>query len=465
MLPYQHRKPDNGLMNLRMVPLRLVHLSFWIVATLVCGCTEIPPPPSSQMFAEWASEHAVPIDSLDAPLGEAELGSLQEAVGDARVVGIGESRHDTREQLLMKGIFVRHLIEDLGFRALILEESYPHAELLDRYVASGDGDIRVLMNSLAGWYLWDTEEMLDLVQWIWQINQDRPLDKRVRILGMDITAPALGIQEVLNSLEDAGVSTELNGRSLGLNLQQGDFWPGTWERYSALSDEDRTELSDNYGKLEEILNTERPKLVASLSESEYERMLLLGEIGEIGNALFSSSSREEGGEIREHGMAKTILWILEHEIPGEKAIVWSHNLHVAKSTFRMPGLAEGALTPMGFHLSQSLGNTYISVGGTFGTGSYPSSLPPGERAFEAVPIEVVDGALSEAKMPLFFLDLREAQPGSHASTWLQQDRAWRAQDSQSWLMPGKAFDLVYFVNVISRSQPTPLALQRFQSLR
>jgi hypothetical protein len=42
---------------------------------------------------------------------------------------------------------------------------------------------------------------------------------------------------------------------------------------------------------------------------------------------------------------------------------------------------------------------------------------------------------------------------------------WKAQDSQAVLVPGAAFDLVYLVNVISRSQPTPLALERFQSLR
>lgn len=450
--------------SLRMVLSKSVFPLGFIVAVLACGCTEVPPP-GSRAFVEWAAENAISIESLDSPLAEADVDFIRGAVGGARVVGIGESRHDTREQLLLKKLLVRHLVEDLGFRALILEESFSHAELLDRYVTSGDGDIRVLMNSLAGWYLWDTEEMLELVQWIWQINQGRQPDQKVRILGMDITAPAMGVREVLDKSETAEVGLTLDGQSLGLNLHQGDFWPGTWERYSALSDERRNELSENYGKLTEVLNEQKARLVAAFSENEYERMLLLGEIGKIGNDLFSSSSREEGGDIRERGMARTILWILEYELAGEKAIIWSHNLHIARSPFRMPGLADGVLTPMGFHLNRSLEEAYISIGGAFGSGSYPANLPPGERSFDVAPEDVMDGALARVGVPLFLMDLRGTQQNRSVSSWLHEEREWNAQDSRALLVPGTAFDLVYYVNVISRSQPTPLALQRFQSLR
>ena len=122
-------------------------------------------------------------------------------------------------------MLVRYLIEDLGFRVLILEESVPHAESLDRYVTSGEGDLRGVMNRLAGWYLWDTEEMLEVVQWVRNFNEDREPDQQVRIFGVDITAPALGVQGVLESLEIAGVDTGLDACALGLDLQQGDFWP------------------------------------------------------------------------------------------------------------------------------------------------------------------------------------------------------------------------------------------------
>ncbi|NOY06651.1 MAG: erythromycin esterase family protein [Chlorobi bacterium] len=433
-----------------------------LAATLASSCAKTQPS-ESRAFIEWVSKNAIAVESYDSPLPGEELASLRKAIGPARVVGMGESRHDTREQLLLKGLLVRHLIEDLGFRALILEESFPHAEALDRYVASGEGDLREIMNRLAGWYLWDTEEMLDLVRWIRQFNEGCEPGRKVRVFGMDITAPAPGVQSVLDFLHGSGTGTQLNAKALGLDLQRGDFWPDTWKRYAALSDERRRELSDNYDVLVETLKLEKAKLVDSSSGKEFERMLLLAEIGRSGNALFSSANREEGGAVRERGMVETILWILDREIAGEKAIIWSHNLHVSKSTFRMPGLAEGTLQPMGVQLSEELGDAYVAIGGTFGKGSYSADLPPGEREFAEVSEDVMDGALGKVGEPVFLIDLRGAEADSAANEWLQEEREWRAQDSRAVQVPGAAFDLVYFVRNVSRSHPTPLALRRFQS--
>ena len=434
-----------------------------VLAALACGCAKTKHT-DSQAFIEWVSEKFIAVESLDAPLSGVSIESFREAIGSARVVGMGESRHDTREQLLLKSLLVRNLIEDLGFRSLILEESITHAESLDRYVTYGEGDLRNLMNSLAGWYLWDTEEMLELVEWIRQFNMGCEPGQEVRIVGMDITAPAVGVQAVVDYLRAAGTDMHLDTTSLGLDLQRGDYWPSTWQRYAASSDERRRDLMENYQKLIEAMESGRVELVASTSEDQFERLLWLAEIGKMGNTLFSSSSREEGGAIRERGMAQTVLRHLEREIPGEKAIIWSHNLHVARSTFRMPDLAEGTLEPMGVLLSKELGDSYLAIGGSFGEGSYGPGLPPGERSFPAASGDVFDGALTEVGVPVFLIDLREVEENSGASRWLRQDRELRAQDSWSVLVPSAAFDLVYFVKSISRSQPTPLALRRFQSL-
>jgi len=420
--------------------------------------------PGPHVVAEWASTHAVAVDRLDFSAPVAGLEELRSSIGSARIVGLGESRHDTREQLILKGMLVRFLVEDLGFRALILEESVPHAESLDRYVTSGEGDLRELMNGLAGWYLWDTEEMAEVIRWVRDFNADRQPDQHVRIFGVDITAPALGVESVLEALEIAGVETRIDTRALGLDLQQGDFWPTTWERYAALSDQRRQELGDAYDELISVVTAQRTRIVAALSDQAYERTLQMAEIGRVGSALFSSATREEGGAIRERGMAQATLRILDREIPGERAILWAHNLHVATSTFRMPGLAEGALEPMGVQLRDELGDAYIAIGGTFGSGTYPADLPPGERVFEVASEDVMDGALAGVDVPIFLIDLRGVEQSSAAARWLQQDREWIAQDSRAVLAPSAAFDLVYYVQEISRSQPTPLALQRFRTL-
>jgi len=436
----------------------------FLLATFAFGCAQTTSS-EGKAFIGWASGQAIEIEALDLPLPDKALLSLRTAIGSATVVGIGESRHDTREQLLLKGLLVRHMIEDLGFRVFILEESCPHVEPLNHYVISGDGDLRRIMNDLAGWYLWDTEEMLELFQWMRQFNQGREADEMVRVFGMDITAPALGVFGVIKFLEDAGLEVGLNEQDLGLDLQQGDFWPATWERYASLSNDQRTELKGNHLKLSETLVAERTRLIASTSEKAYEHALFMAEIGRTGNDFFSSPDRTVGGEIREQGMAGAALWYLDNEVPGSKAIIWAHNLHVATSTFRMPELMDGTLSPMGIQMREALGDDYIAIGAAFGQGSYSSDLPPGQRLFERASTEVMDGALSEVGLSNFLLDIRNVENNSQEEKWLNQEREWRAQDAQSVLVPALSFDLVYFVKDISRLQPTPLALERYQSMR
>lgn len=418
----------------------------------------------SEAFIAWAATNAVSIDDLDSPLAAPVVAALRSAVASARVIGLGESRHDTREQLLLKGQLVRRLVEDLGFRILILEASFHHVESLDRYVTAGEGDLREIMNRLPGWYLWDTEEMLEFVRWIRYFNEQHAPDQQIRVFGMDVSAPASGICEVLDDLKTAGVVTGLDAQSLGFDLQEGDLWPVTWEKYSALTEEQRDLLASNHDELVALLAAEKSRIVAALSESAYEHMRWLAEVGRWGNRLFSSTDRATGGEIRDVGMAQTVLWILANQPRHRKAIVWAHNLHVARSSFLLPGIAERKLEPMGVHLAEFLAEDYLAIGGTFGQGRYGPDLPPGERAFPAPGPETMDGALAAVGLNMCILDLREIPAGSAQEAWLGKDRQWRAQDMQSVLTPRTAFDLVYFVKNVTRAHPTPQALQRYQSL-
>jgi len=446
----------------------------WIPVVLsVLGCSG-PSLPSESLesqrcdsrdFIDWVTDQAIEIDDLNPSSESGYETAIRNAVGQARVVGLGESRHDTREQLLLKGGMVRFLVEKMGFRALILEESVPHAIALDDYVSTGEGDLRSIMNRLAGWYLWDTEEMYELVSWIRSFNEGRDPDDQVRVFGVDITAPALGVEGVLGFLRAAGVDLETNEGNLGLELQAGDFWPTTWQRYSTLSDGRKAALAEQYNALIDVVDQHRHLLTTRSSEREYERYRWFAEVGRLGHQMFSTSDRARGGAIREHGMAQTLLWILENEMAEHRAILWAHNLHVAKGMFRMPGLVEGDLEPMGVELARELGDSYVAIGGSFGSGSYPHDLPPGERSFEVMAESTIDGALAGVTMPIYMVDLRKAAQDIAATTWLQEEREWRAQDLNAVMVPGEAFDLVYFVREISRSLPTPSALERFQELQ
>ncbi len=430
----------------------------------ICACTNAEPETPSPL-AHWAGEEALVLADLKTPLQEEQVAWLRDAVGNAELIGIGESRHDTHEQQRLKSLLIRHMVEDLGVRAMILEESGAHMEPLDCYLTSGEGELDSIMNDLAGWYLWDTEGMAELFSWMRTYNELRAPDQQVRVFGMDITAPDQAVRSVLKVLGEQGVGAEFSEAALGLDLQEGAFWPEIWDRYAATSSERRAGLARNYDKLLSVVEEQRESISASSSPVDFERLTFLAECGRRGNDFFSSASREEAGIKRETSMVGAVEWIREHEIPGQRAILWAHNLHVAKSTFRLPGILEGPQEPMGVALAASLGDAYLAIGASFGAGAYPSDLPPGERTFERSSNDTMDGSLAALGASPLLLDLRTAASGTPARAWLQVERDWLAQEATSRLVPWDAFDLVYFVDEITRDRPTPAALHKFQAMR
>ena len=185
------------------------------------------------------------------------------------------------------------------------------------------------------------------------------------------------------------------------------------------------------------------------------------QLGEQATRLFLASTPEQGGVVRERAMADLVMRVLER-YPADRAIVWAHNLHVARAPFVMPELAEAPLDPMGIHLSAALGEDYLAIGAAFGRGRYPAELPPGARTFEVPALDSLDGALAAVGRRHFLVDLRDPEPGSEAGRWLSASRVWRAQDADATVVPADALDLVFYVDTISRARPSARALERFR---
>jgi hypothetical protein len=82
-------------------------------------------------FADWVADHAITADSLDprAPLDDLE--PLGELIGDARVVGIGESAHYVREFYLLRHRLLRFLVERCDFSVYAPEAPFTQARAID----------------------------------------------------------------------------------------------------------------------------------------------------------------------------------------------------------------------------------------------------------------------------------------------------------------------------------------------
>ena len=64
----------------------------------------------------------------------AEYDPLLAAIGNARLVLIGEASHGTHDFYRERARITRRLIEEIGFAAVAVERDWPHAERVSHYV-------------------------------------------------------------------------------------------------------------------------------------------------------------------------------------------------------------------------------------------------------------------------------------------------------------------------------------------
>ena len=395
----------------------------------------------------------VEVDLSVANLDGAAAAVLAEVVDGAQIVAIGESRHDIKEQFQLKAALVKTLVSELGYKTIVFEESFSHALELDAFVTSGEGDLRSILSGLAGWYLWDNEEMVDLIMWVRQHNSMVPVDQMVRVLGMDITAPSAATRGAIAAAQALDSERDWQSLDYGLELLEGDFWPEIIQRYRVVSDARRDAVGENLRELQTVFDDAPGDSIQSLQ----------AEIAVQGHKLFTSSSIGEIGSVREKGMARVVDWIVSNIAQGSGTIIWTHNLHAAQVDFQMPSMGEGEFRPMGVLLSERYGESFRSVAGTFGSGSFSADSPRGERTFVAQDPSSVDGAIMGMGKPAMLINLRSIEPSSITARWLAVRREWRMQDATAFLTVKPGFDGIYFVDSVSHVTPTPNAIARASS--
>jgi erythromycin esterase-like protein len=134
-----------------------------------------------QPVTGWVRHHAARLDTVDpaAPLGD--LAPLRRTVGDAEIVGLGESVHGAAEELALKHRTLRLLVEHLGFRTVAWEEDWTTGLQINRYIGSGKGDLDALMHQMSP--QWQSRQVAEVLSWLRDDNTGRA--DKVRFVGVE----------------------------------------------------------------------------------------------------------------------------------------------------------------------------------------------------------------------------------------------------------------------------------------
>jgi erythromycin esterase-like protein len=146
-----------------------------------------------QAAINWLRRNAIPIQTVEAGHGFADLQPLDKIVGDARIVALGEATHGTREFFQLKHRLIEYLATQKGFTIFSIEANMPEAYRLNDYVLRGVGDPKRLLKGMYFW-TWNTQEVLDMILWMREFNQSGK--GRIEFTGFDMQNATVPIDTV-----------------------------------------------------------------------------------------------------------------------------------------------------------------------------------------------------------------------------------------------------------------------------
>ena len=84
------------------------------VGVVVAGTLTAHAQARPQPVTGWIRHHAAPLDTVGPAAPLADLTPLRRAIGDAEIVGLGESTHGAAEEETLKHRTLRLLVERMG---------------------------------------------------------------------------------------------------------------------------------------------------------------------------------------------------------------------------------------------------------------------------------------------------------------------------------------------------------------
>jgi erythromycin esterase len=406
--------------------------------------------PASKQVLDWITTHALPLQTVEAGHGFADLEPLKSHIANARVVALGEATHGTREFFQMKHRLLEFLVSEMGFTVFAMEANWPEALAVNDYVLNGNGDPKQALAGLHFW-TWYTEETLAMIEWMRQWNSTH--DRKVKFYGFDMQFPGVAVKQVLEYLtivdQDYAASLEPRLAALAAARSVVDY-PNASKQ---VQDQTRAALSE----LEQRLDEHRRDYAALSSDTDWQMARQHARIAQQSEEKLRLPFAE-GSQARDRYMAENARWILDHEPAGTRMVLWAHNGHVAASSYSKD-------EPMGAHLRRMFGKDLVIVGFAFGEGSFQAREQSGalrEFTLGPPPVGTLDATLLETRLPLFVLDLRQEPADEGVRKWLSVPHFSRQigasfSDDATWhnqpMRVREQFDWLVFVAQTTRARP------------
>jgi erythromycin esterase len=372
---------------------------------------------TARAVASELKQIAQPLAGVEAGHPYPDLAAFGKAVGEARIVSLGEATHGTREFFQMKHRLLEYLVREKSFTVFAIEANWPESLAVDRYIKTGEGDPKAALSGMYFW-TWNTTEVLDMIEWMRAFNAAPGQHPILSFTSFDMQTADVAANHVLVYLRKA-------------DPQQAQAAETAYAGLAKLREQPQEPSKDVAGSVAQraaevvaAMDSKREALIGATSPEAWRDARQAAEI-----ARQAASLRTPGinTDYRDEMMARNVEWLADQAYPGQKMVLWAHNAHVSLGS-------DGSYKLMGAWLRLRFGTDMYVLGFQFRGGTARAISTTADGKFTGLKDNLLpvspegggDAVLSAARLPLFFLDLRSVPNEGALGRWLSEQHPFRS---------------------------------------
>jgi erythromycin esterase-like protein len=318
------------------------------------------------------------------------LGHLLDAIGDARLVLIGEASHGTHEFYATRAELTKALILRKGFNVVAVEADWPDAYRVNRWLRGGadDPDAGAALDDFTRFprWMWRNRDVVDFITWLRDRNASQAPASRAGFYGLDLYSMHASIEAVLAYLRKVDPAAAERARhhyacfeEFGEDTQSYGY-AATIGVTKSCEDEVISELTELRRRAADYASRDG-RIAADDYFFAEQNARLVRNAEEYYRAMFGG--RVESWNLRDTHMMETLDALLAHvrHLSGAaRAVIWAHNSHLGDA--RATQMGDIGELNLGQLVRQKHGQDAFLIGFTTHTGSVTAASnwdEPGQR--------------------------------------------------------------------------------------
>jgi len=307
---------------------------------------------------------------------------------NAKFVLLGEATHGTSEFYTMRAEISKNLITNLGFSYIAVEGDWPSCFEVNQYIKghSTYSSAREVLSQFHRWptWMWANEEVIPLIEWMKEFNQERNEEEKVGFYGIDVYSLWESMETIVTYLESIQ-SPDLEKAIQAITC----FHPYNKrpEQYGMSAAFLGESCREEVLQLLEAIGTKKKEYIENDKEASL-NLQINGLVAKNAESYYKAMITDDiqSWNIRDTHMVEVLEIISNFYGSNAKGIVWEHNTHIGDA--RATSMKEEGLVNVGQLTREKYGEEKIY---SIGFGTYTGTVIVAERwgeSYQKMPIPV-----------------------------------------------------------------------------